>query len=125
MKTPSATPPAMRSVRGPPAAIQIGTGRWWGSRAGRAAPTSTSSPSRRARIRRVLASSSCTRAGLSPARRTAVSPIPMPSSVRPGASSSIVAMEDAVTVGCRVTGFAMSGASTMRVVARAAAASST
>ncbi len=27
MKTPSATAPAIRSVRGPPAAIQIGTGR--------------------------------------------------------------------------------------------------
>jgi hypothetical protein len=27
MNTPSATPPAIRRVRGPPAAIQIGTGR--------------------------------------------------------------------------------------------------
>ncbi len=74
---------------------------------------------------RVPASSSATRAGLSPARRTAVSPTPHPSSTRPGASSSIVAMEDAVTVGCRFTGLARSGPSVMRSVTRAAAASST
>ena len=115
----------MRSVRGPPAAIQMGTGRWWGSRAGRAAPTSTSWPSSSARIRRVLSSSSLTRAGRSPASRTAVSPTPQPSSVRPGASSSMVAIDDAVTVGCRLTGLASSGPSTMRSVAWAAAASST
>ena len=125
MNTPSATPPAMRSVRGPPAAIQIGTGRWCGSRAGRAAPTSTASPSSSARMSRVLASSSLTRAGRSPASLTAVSPTPQPRSTRPGASSSIVAIEDAVTVGCRFTGFASSGPSVMRSVARAAAASST
>ena len=106
MNTPSATPPAIRSVRGPPAAIQIGTGRWCGSRAGRSAPTSTASPSSSARISRVDASSSFTRAGFRPASLTAVSPMPQPRSVRPGASSSIVAIEDAVTVGCRFTGLA-------------------
>ncbi len=36
--TPSATRPAMRSVRGPPAAIQTGTGRGWRRAAGRGAP---------------------------------------------------------------------------------------
>ena len=61
----------------------------------------------------------------SPARRTAVSPTPQPRSTRPGASSSTVAMEDAVTVGCRFTGLARSGPSVMRSVARAAAARST
>ena len=125
MNTPSATPPAMRRVRGPPAAIQIGTGRWCGRRAGSRAPTSTARPSSSARIRRVLASSSLTRAGLSPASRTAVSPTPQPSKVRPGASSSIVAIDDAVTVGCRFTGFDRSVARRMRSVTRAAAAIST
>jgi hypothetical protein len=66
-----------------------------------------------------------TRAGRSPASRTAVSPTPQPSSVRPGASSSTVAIDDAVTVGCRLIGLASSGPSTMRPVAWAAAASST
>ncbi len=65
------------------------------------------------------------RAGRSPARRTAVSPMPQPSTTRPGASSSIVAMDDAVTVGCRFIGFASSVPSVMRSVARAADASST
>jgi hypothetical protein len=37
----------------------------------------------------------------------------------------MVAMEDAVTVGCRFTGLASSGPSVMRAVDRAAAASST
>jgi hypothetical protein len=74
---------------------------------------------------RVDASSSFTRAGRSPASRTAVSPTPQPSSTRPGASSSIVAIEPAVTVGWRFTGFASSGPSVIRSVARAAAARST
>jgi hypothetical protein len=75
--------------------------------------------------RRAPASSSFTVAGLRPASRTAVSPTPQPSSTRPGASSSIVAIEEAVTVGWRLIGFASSVPSVMRVVARAAAASST
>jgi hypothetical protein len=50
-------------------------------------------------MRRVLSSSSFTRAGLSPASRTAVSPTPQPSSTRPGANSAIVAIDEAVTVG--------------------------
>ena len=66
---------------------------------------------------RVPLSSSLTRAGRSPASRTAVSPIPQPSKTRPGASSSIVAMDDAVTVGWRLTGLASSVPSMMRSVA--------
>ena len=83
------------------------------------------SPSSSARMSRVLASSSWTRAGLSPASRTAVSPTPIASSVRPGASSSMVAMDEAVTVGWRVMGLASSGPRMMRSVTRAAAAKST
>src|SRR5207249_3312369 len=51
-----------------------------------------------------------------------VSPTPQPSKVRPGASSSMVAMDDAVTVGWRLIGFARSVPMTIRSVARAAAA---
>src|SRR5258705_328456 len=91
MKTPSATPPAMRSVRGPPAAIQIGTGRWWGRRAGSRAPTSTASPSSSRRISRVLASSSRTRAGRSPIRRTAASPTPQATAAAGAADDHAVA----------------------------------
>ena len=125
MKTPSATRPAARSMRGPPAAIQTGTGRACGSRAGSRAPVSTASPCSRARARRVASSSSRTRAGRSPARRTAVSPIPSPSSVRPSASSSTVAIEEAVTLMWRLTGLAISGPMRIRLVARAASASIT
>jgi hypothetical protein len=54
-----------------------------------------------------------------------VSPTPQPRSVRPGASSSTVAIDPAVTVGWRFTGFESSVASKMRSVTRAAAAIST
>ena len=112
-------------MRGPPAAIQTGTGRACGSRAGARAPTSMASPSSRARARRVASSSSRTRAGRSPASRTAVSPMPSPSSVRPSASSSTVAIEEAVTLMWRLIGLAISGPMRMRLVARAASASIT
>ena len=65
---------------------------------------------------RVPSSSSLTRAGRRPASRTAVSPMPQPSSTRPGASSSIVAIDPAVTLGWRLTGLASSVPSMMRVV---------
>ena len=69
------------------------------------------------------ASIRATVAGRRPARRTAVSPAPQPSSTRPGASSSIVAIEDAVTEGWRVTGLVSSTPSRIVEVACAAAAS--
>ena len=120
MKTPSATRPAIRSVRNPPAAIQTGTGRAKGSRAGSGAPTSTGSPWSSERMITVAASSSATLAGRSPASRTAVSPAPRPSSSRPSASSSTVAIDEAVTVGWRITGLVISTPMPMRLVARAA-----
>ena len=57
--------------------------------------------------------------------RTAVSPMPRLRIVRPGASSSIVAIDEAVTLGCLVTGLAMNGLICRRSVAAAAAASKT
>ena len=77
-------------------------------------------PSSSARIKRVLAARGRVRAATRPAARRCR---PRPSrSVRPGASSSTVAIDDAVTVGCRFTGFDRSVARMMRSVTRAAAA---
>ncbi len=45
-------------------------------------------------------------AGLNPANRTAVSPIPRPNSALPFETSSTVAIDPAVTVKCLVIGFA-------------------
>ena len=53
---------------------------------------------------RVPSSSSLTRAGRRPASRTAVSPMPQPSSTRPGASSSIVAIDHGGDTGMAVDG---------------------
>ena len=61
-------------------------------------------------------SNAATEAGRWPMSRTAVSPTPMPSSVRPGWMLSTVAMEPAITAGCRITGFSISGPSTMASV---------
>ena len=55
----------------------------------------------------------------------ALSPVPMPTSVRPGASSASVAAADAATDGCRVTGVITRGPSLIRSVAAAASASVT
>ena len=93
--------------------------------AGFSAPTSTDDPDSNVRIVITERLSCSTVAGLNPANLTAVSPIPNVKSVLPGASSPIVDMLEAVTVGCRVTGFAKSGPIFILPVQLAAAARST
>ena len=70
-------------------------------------------------------SNSFTFAGLSPASLTAVSPTPIPKTVRPGASSATVDMLEAVTKGLRITGFVNKGPIIMELVFCAAADNST
>lgn len=125
MKTPSATRPAMRRVFGPWAATHTGTRAACLSTAGRAASTARRSPAFSPRIVRIDSSSSATVAGRLPMKRTAVSPTPMPSTERPGASRSTVAIEPAITAGWRMTGFSISGPSTMLRVFRRPSASMT
>src|SRR5437773_8060861 len=55
--------------------------------------------------------------GRSARLRIALSPEPMPKNARPGAISSIVAMPDAATAGCRVIGFVTLGPMRTRRVA--------
>ena len=56
---------------------------------------------------------------------TALSPVPMPSMVRPGASSRTVAAAQAATAGCRVCGLMTREPNRMRLVLIAASASQT
>jgi hypothetical protein len=56
---------------------------------------------------------------------TLLSPVPMPSTKRPGHTSSTAAAADAVTVACRVTGLVTLVPSTIRSVLGAAAPSVT
>ncbi len=70
----------------------------------------------------VAVSNSATRDGRLPINRTAVSPTPSASNALPGASRSIVAMEEANTAASRMTGVSISGPSPIRVVAVAAKA---
>ena len=53
---------------------------------------------------------------LSPMLYAALSPLPMPTIVRPGASSASVAAAEAATAGWRVTGVMTRGPSLMRAV---------
>ncbi len=60
-----------------------------------------------------------------PSTRRALSPRPMPRSIRPSLSSSSTASADAVTLGSRVAGFVTQVPSRMRSVAWAIRVSST
>src|SRR5919106_137514 len=61
-------------------------------------------------------------AGRAARLRIALSPEPMPKNARPGAISSMVAIPDAATAGCRVTGFVTAGPMRTRPVACAQSA---
>ena len=67
--------------------------------------------------------SSASGAGRSPMLKAALSPLPMPSRVRPGASSSSVAAAHAATAGWRVIGVMTRGPRRMRSVLTAHSAS--
>jgi hypothetical protein len=59
---------------------------------------STSSPAIRARMRGTASASAAVETGFSPSVRTALSPLPSPSMIRPGKWSASVAVALAVTV---------------------------
>ena len=85
-------------------------------------------PDSRARIDVVMVSSVAMRAArctLTPIVSALLPPVPMPSTIRPGAISASVAMAEAVTDQWRVWGTVTPGPSLIRVVPSAHAASVT
>jgi hypothetical protein len=131
MMAPSPSRPAAWSIFGPEPATNRGTRRAPSSQARRlSTPLSRRAPppARSARIDVVIVSSVVMRAArctLTPIVSALLPPVPMPSTMRPGASSSSVAMALAATDQWRVWGTVTPGPSLMRVVPSAQAVSVT
>jgi hypothetical protein len=131
MMTPSPSRPAASSILGPEPATKSGTRRGPSSQARRVStPLSSRArpPASSARIALVIASRVAIRAArctLTPIVSALLPPVPMPSTMRPGAISSSVAMALAATDQWRVCGTVTPGPSVIRRVPSAHAASVT